>query len=169
MPLAAQNQILLTKLYSNCNCTDINTVPVLWLQIVQGMVESLVEFSLCQTTDNTKRKDTLQKSQHPVEKQIEGKPTVSESVQNPGSPSSAQVKLDTEVNSCQCIKKNTYVCVYMYNVGYITWCLCFVYSIVLVVAISFWWGGIKMLVSISNLCQCKLVITWGAVVLFFTS
>ena len=72
---------------------------MLWLKIVQGMVKSLVELSLCQTTENTKRKDTLQKSHHPVEKQIEGKPIVSESVQNPGTPSSAQVKLETEVNT----------------------------------------------------------------------
>lgn len=60
------------------------------------MVKSLVELSLSQATDNITGKESLHKILHPVKKQIKGQPIVCNAVQNPGSPSSAQVKLGRE-------------------------------------------------------------------------
>lgn len=70
---------------------------MLWLEIVQSVIESLVEQVLPDTTEKPKGNDVLQRIHHPVKKQIKGKPVVPNSVQNPGSSSSAQVKLGREV------------------------------------------------------------------------
>lgn len=69
---------------------------MLWLKIVQSVVESLVKLSLSHTTEKTKGKDFPHRIHHPVKNQIEGQPVVPDAVQNPGSPSSAQVELGRE-------------------------------------------------------------------------
>lgn len=69
---------------------------MLWFQIVQRVVESLVESVLSQTIENTKRDDLLRCIHHPVKKQVEGQSVGPNSVQNPRSPSGAQVKLERE-------------------------------------------------------------------------
>lgn len=73
--------------------TVANTVPVLWLKIVQTVIKSLVQPTLSKTTENTEGKNCFHTVNHSVEKQIKGHAIVPNSVQNPGSSSSAQVKL----------------------------------------------------------------------------
>lgn len=70
---------------------------MLRFQIVQRVVESLVESVLSQTIENTKREDCLRCIQHPVKQQVEGQSVGPNSVQNPRSPSSAQVKLEEKI------------------------------------------------------------------------
>lgn len=71
-------------------------LPVFGLQVVQGVVKSLVELSLSNATENAKGKNSGKKIQHPVERQIERQPIVPDSVQDPGSSPGAQVKLGRE-------------------------------------------------------------------------
>ncbi len=73
-----------------------NTVPVLWLQVVKRVVKSLVESALPQRTEKVEGKCAPQKIEYPVKKQIKGHPVIPDSVQDPGSPPSAQVKLGRE-------------------------------------------------------------------------
>lgn len=65
-----------------------------WFKIVQTMVKSLVEQFLSQRTEKTKGKDFTEQIHHTVKKHIKGHPVFSNSVHNPGSPSSAQKKLE---------------------------------------------------------------------------
>lgn len=69
---------------------------MLWFQIVHHVVKSLVESVLSQTIENTKREDCLCCIHHPVKQQVEGDSVGPNSVQNPSSPSSAQVELGRE-------------------------------------------------------------------------
>lgn len=69
---------------------------MLGFQIVQRVVKSLVESALSHTVENTKREDRLRCIHHPVKQQVEGQSVGPHSVQNPRSPSSAQVKLEQE-------------------------------------------------------------------------
>ena len=69
---------------------------MLWLKIVQSVIKFSVEQALSYTAGNARGKDALHRSQHPAKSQIQGQPIVCHSVHNPGSPSSAQVKLEKE-------------------------------------------------------------------------
>lgn len=57
------------------------------------MVKSLVKLLLCQLTDEPEGKNGLQEKNKPVEPHVKGKPTVPNSVHDPGPPSGAQVEL----------------------------------------------------------------------------
>lgn len=70
---------------------------MLWFQVVEGVIKSLVESLLPQTAPKTKGKDFPHGIIHPVKMHVKGQPTVTNSVQNPGAPSSAQVNLEEEM------------------------------------------------------------------------
>lgn len=72
---------------------QVATVPVLWLEVVQTVAESLVELALCQAAEKTEGQNSLESIHQPVELHIEGKATVPNSVENPGSSTCAQVQL----------------------------------------------------------------------------
>lgn len=77
------------------------------------VVKSSVEPSLSQTTVDTKGKNSLEKVKDSVEVQIKGNPILPDSVQDPGSPSSAQVQLKTKSKDNMVLKNmNANVTVY---------------------------------------------------------
>ena len=72
---------------------------MLWPEIVNAVVKPLVQPSLSQTTQNIKGKDFHKEIQYPIKEQIKWQPVVPNSVENPGSSTSAQVKLEEDDGS----------------------------------------------------------------------
>lgn len=66
---------------------------MLWLEVVQGVIESLVKLLLTQAIVNTGGKNELQQIDQPVVDQVKRNSIVSNSVQDPRPPAGAQVEL----------------------------------------------------------------------------
>lgn len=74
------------------------------------MIKSLVKLLLCQPTEITGGKNGQQDRSKPAEKHIKGKPIVPNSVQDPGTPSGAQVELWGEEMVVSQNNSNSYYC-----------------------------------------------------------